>query len=101
MRIRLALMVMFAALAFHAPAQGPVQGPVRGGPLPLPLPLFPSDNWWNTDVTGAPVDPNSTAFLAFVGATRGMHPDFARGSRDPSAPIDRIPDATVSGHPPL
>ena len=97
MRIRLALMVMFAALAFHASAQGPV----RGGPLPLPLPLFPPDNWWNTDVTGAPVDPNNTAFLAFVGATRGMHPDFGGDSGDPSAPIYGIPYVTVSGSQPL
>ena len=30
-----------------------------GGPLPGPLPLFPSDNWWNLDISAAPVDPAS------------------------------------------
>ena len=34
-------------------------GPVQGGALPGPLPLFPPDNWWNVDVSGAPVDGGS------------------------------------------
>jgi hypothetical protein len=49
---------------------------VPGGALPLPLPLFPSDNWWNLDISGAPVDPASAAYITFVGATRQVHPDF-------------------------
>lgn len=101
MRIRLALMVTLAALAFHGLAQSAVPGPVQGGPLPAPLPLFPSDNWWNTDITSAPVDPNSDAFLAFVGLTRGMHPDFGGDSGDPSAPIYGFPYVTVPGSQPL
>ena len=44
-----------------------------GGPLP---PLFPSNNWWNLDVSSAPVDPASAAYISFIGATRRMHPDF-------------------------
>jgi hypothetical protein len=44
-----------------------------GGPLP---PLFPSGNWWNLDVSSAPVDPASAAFISFIGTTRRMHPDF-------------------------
>jgi hypothetical protein len=49
-----------------------------GGPLPGPLPLFPRDNWWNLDISAAPVDPGSTAYIAFVnnGSTRALHPDF-------------------------
>jgi hypothetical protein len=38
--------------------------------------LFPSDNWWNQDVTQAPIDPQSDAFIEFIGRTRAMHPDF-------------------------
>jgi len=38
--------------------------------------LFPGSNWWNQDITSAPVDPNSSAFITFIGATRGLHPDF-------------------------
>src|SRR5262249_19045756 len=49
-----------------------------GGPVPGPLPLFPADNWWNLDITGAPVDPGSASYIAFInnGSTRSMHPDF-------------------------
>lgn len=48
----------------------------QGGALPGPLPLFPRDNWWNLDISAAPVDPGSASYMTFVGATRRMHPDF-------------------------
>jgi hypothetical protein len=38
--------------------------------------LFPSDNWWNQDVSSAPVDPQSDALINFIGRTRALHPDF-------------------------
>src|SRR3712207_1825376 len=38
--------------------------------------LFPSDNWWNQDISTAPVDPQSDAYIAFIGRTRTAHPDF-------------------------
>jgi hypothetical protein len=38
--------------------------------------LFPSDNWWNQDVSRAPLDSQSSAFIDFVGRTRALHPDF-------------------------
>lgn len=37
---------------------------------------FPSDNEWNRDVSGDPVDPSSNALIASCGATRPLHPDF-------------------------
>jgi hypothetical protein len=46
------------------------------GVLPGPLPLFPRTNWWNVDVSQAPVDPSSASFISFIGTTRGLHPDF-------------------------
>jgi hypothetical protein len=55
--------------------------------LPQPLPLFPPDNWWNADVSGAPVDPRSDQLIASIGAGRGLHPDFG-GDADPSNPAD-------------
>ena len=97
MRASLLWIVILTASAFHALAQAPV----RGGDLPAPLPLFPPDNWWNTDITAAPVDPNSTAFISFIGATRGMHPDFGGDSVEPSAPIYGIPYVVVRGSQPL
>ena len=68
-----------------------------GGSLPAPLPLFPPDNWWNTDISSAPVDPKSASFIAFIGASRGMHPDFGGDSGDSSAPIYGIPYVVVDG----
>src|SRR5438132_5554999 len=94
---RFVWMVILGAWAFHAAAQAPV----RGGALPPPLPLFPTDNWWNSDITAAPIDPNSAAFIAFIGSTRGLHPDFGGDSGDPSSPIYGIPYVVVAGTQPL
>ena len=70
---------------------------IQGGPLPGPLPLFPPDNWWNTDISTAPVDPGSAAFIAFVGATRTMHPDFGGDVSPGSQDIYGFPFAVVDG----
>jgi hypothetical protein len=40
---------------------------------------FPADNAWNQDVSAAPVDPNSAAIIAFIGASTGLHADFGAG----------------------
>jgi hypothetical protein len=50
----------------------------QGGSLNGFVP-FPADNAWNTDISSAPVDPNSTAIVNFIGATVGVHPDFGSG----------------------
>ncbi len=77
------------------------QSPQRGGALPQPLPLFPLTNWWNTDVSAAPVDPKSAAYISYIGASGGMHPDFGGDSGEPSAPIYGMPFIVVSGAQPL
>ncbi|MGZ7039906.1 MAG: hypothetical protein ACXVJO_17145, partial [Thermoanaerobaculia bacterium] len=77
------------------------QAAVLGGPVPGPLPLFPPGNWWNADIRNAPVDPNSSQFIALIGTSRGMHPDFGGESGDDSSPIYGMPYATVSGSQPL
>src|SRR5882672_10287506 len=38
--------------------------------------LLPPDNWWNQDISAAPIDPQSDAYINFVGRTRTAHPDF-------------------------
>ena len=76
------------------------QGPTQGGALPGPLPLLPADNWWNVDVSQAPVDPASAAFLQYVGVNRGMHPDFG-GDAAEEPEIYGIPYSTVPGNQPL
>jgi hypothetical protein len=77
------------------------QSPQRGGALPQPLPLFPLTNWWNTDVSAAPVDPKSAAYISDIGVSKGMHPDFGGDSGDSSAPIYGMPFIVVSGAQPL
>lgn len=49
---------------------------VQGGTPAVPLPLFPPNNWWNQDISAAPVDTNSANYITFIGATKGLHPDF-------------------------
>lgn len=66
-----------------------------GGPLPPPLPLFPPDNWWNLDVSAAPVDPRSDAFIAFVGPARRLHPDFGGEESPGSVAIYGMPYIVV------
>jgi len=72
-----------------------------GGALPPPLPLLPPDNWWNLDVSGAPVDPASANLIGFIGRGTGLHPDF--GGDDTSTPdgIFGFPYAVVPGSQPL
>jgi hypothetical protein len=68
---------------------------VRGGQLPGPLPLFPADNWWNLDVSSAPVDPASASYIGYIGATRTAHPDFGGDVSPGSAQGYGFPYAVV------
>ena len=64
--------------------------------------LVPGDNWWNRDVSAAPVDPGSAAYIDWICGRTGpadpcaaeMHPDFG------PAPWG-IPYHGVSGDEPL
>lgn len=38
--------------------------------------LFPASNVWNTPIVDRPVDPRSDAYLAAIGLTIPLHPDF-------------------------
>ena len=41
---------------------------------------FPSSSLWNTDISSAPVDPNSANIINFIGSTVTLHPDFGAGT---------------------
>jgi hypothetical protein len=69
----------------------------QGEPLAPPLPIFPPDNWWNTDISSAPVDPASAAYISFVGATKGLHPDFGGDVSPGSVQNYGFPYAVVDG----
>jgi hypothetical protein len=59
--------------------------------------LLPSSNWWNQDISRAPVDARSSMFIDFIGRDRGLHPDFGPppygipyvgiGSAEPRVPV--------------
>jgi hypothetical protein len=70
---------------------------VLGGALPPPLPLFPSTNWWNLDISSAPVDPASASYITFInnGSTRKMHPDFGGYASPGSVDIYGFPYSVV------
>jgi hypothetical protein len=99
---------------FTSPGNGP--GPITGGGGPSPAPgadsgtpapdagsggtssaesspvgIFPPDNWWNTRIDDAPVDPRSDAYIASMGAN-----DPLVGSWD--AEGDGIPYVEVGGN---
>ena len=80
-------------------------GAQPAGPLPQPLPLFPADNWWNTDISQAPVDQRSTSFIAWIGNNRDvrLRQDWGASANDPGDPTAMwgIPYISVPGSQPL
>ena len=57
-------------------------------------PIFPADNPWRADISGAPKDSNSDNLIAGCGPTAGLHPDF--GTVYAGAP-NGIPYVVVHG----
>ena len=59
---------------------------IRGATIPTPpvatsnilagCQMFPTDNPWNQDVSALPVHANSDAYIASIGLSRTLHPDF-------------------------
>jgi len=80
-------------------AQCPATLPAQGAALRGALPLFPSTNWWNLDISAAPVDPGSANYIAFIdnGGTRRLHPDFGGEESPGSTGIYGMPYAVVDG----
>lgn len=95
-----------AALVLGACAQGTEPPPDGGDPRPTPsgfdgvptiagCPIFPADNPWNRDVSGDPVDPDSTRYItAMNGSSEFLQADFG------SDPTYGIPWTTVPGSQP-
>src|SRR5437763_7818016 len=76
--------------------------PVEGATPPGPLPVFPADNWWNVNISAAPIDPASPSYIAFVnnGGTRRLHPDFGGEASSGSVDTYGMPYAVVDGSQP-
>lgn len=89
--------LLTAATALVSAALPPELGGSLGGRQ-----VFPTSNWWNLDVSRAPLDPASAAYINFVSgrvgsnttATRRVHPDFG------PSPYG-FPYVVVSGDQPL
>src|SRR5574338_1608296 len=98
--LRPALSIFVVSIATGVVLQAALP-PAVAGALPAQY-VFSPDNWWNQDISGAPVDQNSAAYIAFVSgrtgsnttAERQMHPDFG------PSPYG-IPYVVVSGDQPL
>jgi len=75
---RVLIAVSVALLSAAALIPSAMGAAVLGGPLQVPLPLFPATNWWNLDVSNAPVDTGSAALISFIdnGSPRKLHPDL-------------------------
>lgn len=69
----------------------------QGTPIPVPLPLFPANNWWNLDISQAPVDNDSDDYISFLGGiNQRMHPDF--GGDDGEGGVYGFPYIVVDGN---
>ena len=79
MRTSVAAVSLVCAVAIVQAATPPVLNEPLGGRQ-----VFPATNWWNTDITSAPVDARSAALIDFISGrtatnrtpVRTLHPDF-------------------------
>jgi hypothetical protein len=94
-----------ALLALGLAACGSSGGESDGGPSPQPsagagpslegCAVLPADDIWNRAVDALPLDARSAEYVASIGRSATLHPDFGSGSFD-GGPIG-IPFAVVSG----
>jgi hypothetical protein len=97
-RVR-SILTVVAALAITTGASALAQArstatPRRTGPHEYSCPIFPQSNPLNQDIAHAPVDPNSAAYIASIGLTGHLHPDFGTN------PSYGIPYTVVGPHQP-
>jgi uncharacterized repeat protein (TIGR01451 family) len=100
--------VVFSLAALACLASSAAGQPLLGGALPGSPPgaLFPAGNWWNVDVSQAPVDPGSAGYIQFIndcatccatGGGRELHPDFGGNVAPGSVQTYGIPYVVVDG----
>jgi hypothetical protein len=66
----------------------------KAGPHEYSCPIFPPSNPLNQEIAHAPIDPNSAAYIASIGLTGHLHPDFGTN------PSYGIPYTVVGSHQP-
>ncbi len=67
------MLAVLASLAVAAPVDA---APRPSGPREYGCPLFPANNALNRDISHAPLDPNSAAYIESIGAELHLHADF-------------------------
>ena len=61
--------------------------------------LFPTNNPWNQDISGAPVAANSASIISTIGSSRKIHPDWGTDSAtNGPSPLYGIPYNVVHGN---
>lgn len=76
--------------------------------------MFPADNPLNEEIADAPANPNSASYIAAIGASVHLHPDFGKppsygipyvivGAKQPKVPIDftEFPEESNAGPYPI
>lgn len=87
-----------APAAASSPSGGGASSPAGSAPTLAGCALFPANNIWNRRVDAVPRDAASDAYVAAIGATRMLHPDFGAGLYE-GAPIG-IPYVVVEASQP-
>jgi hypothetical protein len=90
--IALSATVLSAMVPMHESALA------QTGPTLAECPAFPANNVWNVRIDHLPVDSNSSAYVATIGSSKGVHPDFGSGTWG-GGPIG-IPYSIVAGSQP-
>lgn len=87
-----------AAIVLAGAAISTASALAPAGPREYGCPLFPANNSLNRDISHAPVDPRSAQYIASIGLSGHLHPDFgtnpgygipytAVGPKQPRVPI--------------
>lgn len=88
-----------ARVADASPVAHPLSAaPAGAGPTIGGCPVFPTNNVWNARIDRLPVHPRSDAWIASVGPSTGLHPDFGSGLDE--GRVIGLPYTTVPGSQP-
>ncbi len=80
-------------LGFSDGFEGGTAGGTRSAPRLGGCYLFPDDNFWNTPIDNLPLHPDSASYIASIGATTPLHPDFGTtwNGQDIGIPFNIVP----------
>jgi len=96
---RFHLVLSGLVLAVLLPAGSAIPGPASATTSTAPrlgkCSVFPTDNWWNRDISTMPVHARSSQWLSHMSTDRNLHPDFGPSYGD--GPNYGIPITIVGG----